>query len=572
MKLRVLMFLLCGFALFWPVASLAADVQATLDRQHVTLGETVTLNLRANGGGMVSVPDLRALSQDFAVLGSSSNTSISIINGQRTSQVTVGVALRPLHAGTLRIPSLSFAGGATTPIDLEVVQTTADAGTGAAATGQKDVFVEATIDPASAYVGQQMVYTVRLFFATDLTSGALEDPQVTGVDLPRLGGEINYQAERGGRRYNVIERRYAAIPQREGHIQIPSVAFQGESVNMANPDAFFGNGTPVTAASPAVDIDVRAAPAQASQGAWLPARALSLSLDGGPAHGDLHVGEPLNVVMSVQATGLPYEALPSLSLPSLDGATVYPDKPVNGTRVEGQWLVGQRQQGFAVVPNRAGTLTIPETTLTWWNVAENHAETARVPARTFNVLPGAGTPPSAPPPVAAANAVPAVAAASQTPAGTGESGIWRTVAVVSLGLWVLSLLAWFLWRRRQPASARIAGAHTEGVTGSASRLRTAFLAEARDNDAGRMAIALLAWARAERPSLQNLGELAQALSAGLQPEAIDALQRKRYAGAEEANLGQRLAAAFNDGFAWQPATETKDASPLPPLYPFKLRR
>ncbi len=572
MKLRVLMFLLCGFAPLWPMASLAADVQATLDRQRVELGESVTLNLRANGGGMVSVPDLRALSPDFAVLGSSSNTSISIINGQRTTQVTVGVALRPLHAGTLRIPSLSFAGGTTPPIDLEVVQATADAGASTAAPGQKDVFVEASIDPASAYVGQQMVYTVRLFFATDLTSGALEDPQVTGVDLPRLGGEINYQAERGGRRYNVIERRYAAIPQREGHIQIPSVMFQGESVNMANPDAFFGNGTPVTASSPAVDIDVRPAPAQASQGAWLPARALSLSLDGGPAHGDLHVGEPLNVVMNLQATGIPYEALPSLSLPSLDGATVYPDKPVNGTRVEGQWLVGQRQQGFAVVPNRAGTLTIPETTLTWWNVVENHAETARVPARTFNVLPGAGTPPSSSTPVSQASTGPTVAAPAQVPAAAGQGGIWRTVAVVSLGLWVLSLLAWLLWRRRQPVSDRVAMARPDASTGSASRFRTVFLAEARGNDAARLAAALLAWARAERPSLQNLGELTQALSAGPQREVIDALQRKQYAGAEEANLGQRLAAAFKDGFAWQPATEADDASPLPPLYPFKLRR
>ena len=90
--------------------------------------------------------------------------------------------------------------------------------------------------------------------------------------------------------------------------------------------------------------------------------------------------------------------------------------------------------------------------------------------------------------------------------------------------------------------------------------------------AGLIAAALLAWARAERSTLQNLGELAQALSAGPQREAIDALQRKQYAGAEEATLGQRLAAAFKDGFAWQPATEAHDASPLPPLYPFKLRR
>jgi hypothetical protein len=412
---------------------------------------------------------------------------------------------------------------------------------------------------------------VRLFFATDLTSGALEDPQVTGIDFRRLGDEINYQAERGGRRYNVIERRYAATPQREGHLQIPSVAFQGESISMANPDAFFGNGTPVTAASPPVDIDVRAAPTQASRGAWLPARALSLTLDGGPAHGDLHVGEPLNLVMNLQATGLPYEALPSLSLPSLEGATVYPDKPVNGTRVEGQWLVGRRQQSFAVVPTRAGTLTIPETTLTWWNVVENHAETARIPAQTLTVLPGAGAPASSAPSVPQASAAPVAAAPAQAAAISQEGTPWRTLALVSLGLWVLSMLAWLAWRWRQRGKAHAPEA-PPAAKAPAARLRTAFLAEARGNDAARQASALLAWARAERPELQNLGELAQALAPGAQRDAIDALQRRRYAGAAEAGLGARLAAAFRDGLAWQPAAGTADASPLPPLYPFNLRR
>ena len=566
MKARYLRIVLCCLACLWPLASMAADVQATLDRNRVELGETVTLNLRANGGAMAATPDLSVLSQDFAVLGSSSNTSLSIINGQRTAQVTVGIALRPLHVGTLRIPALSFAGGTTAPVELEVVQPD----TSAAAAGRKDVFVEATVDPPSAYVGQQMVYTVRLFFATDLTSGALEDPQVAGIDFRRLGDEINYQAERAGRRYNVIERRYAATPQREGHLQIPAVAFQGESVNMANPDAFFGNGTPITAASPAVDIDVRPAPAQAAQAAWLPARSLNLTLDGGPSHGDLHVGEPLNLVMNVQALGLPYEALPALSLPSLDGATVYPDKPVNGTRVEGQWLVGRRQQSFAVVPNRAGKLSIPETTLTWWNVVENHAETARIPAQTFNVLAAAGAPAVPAAPVPQVGATPVVDTAPTQAPVVVEHAWWRIVALASMALWVITVLAWLIWRRRR---ARLAPSASPVEAKSApSHLRNAFLAAARSKDAAGQTSALLAWAQAERPTLRNLGEVAQGLSAGPQREVIEALQRQRYAGAEETGLGERLAAAFKQGFAWQPLEQASNVSPLPPLYPFNVRR
>jgi hypothetical protein len=562
-KARPLLALLWMLVALWPVASRAAEVQATLDRTRVELGETVTLNLRVNGGGMVPAPDLSALRSDFAVLGTSSNTSISIVNGTRSAQVTIGVALRPLHVGTLRIPPLSVAGDTTAPVLLEVVP----ADPAAAAAGRKDVFLEAVADPAGGYVGQQLVYTVRLFFAADLTSGSLEDPLLAGVDVRRLGDEINYQAERGGRRYNVIERRYALIPQRAGRLEIPPLAFQGDMIDMADPNAFFGNATPVSASSPPVTIDVRPLPPQAGKTAWLPAHSLELALDGSPTHGELRVGQPLNLVMSVQATGLPYEALPTLSLPPLEGATVYPDKPVNGTRVDGQWLIGRRQQGFAVVPSRPGKLTIPETTLTWWNVEADRAEVARIPEQTYTVLPAAGT--SAPPPATSVSAPASEPAATRQPV-TSEGLPWRWIALGSLGLWAVSMLGWW-WLRRRPAPA--AKPPVAPVQNAApAKLRAAFLAAARGQDASRQANSLLAWARAERPALQNLGELAQALASESQCAAIAALQRKHYAGTDTPGLGEQLAAAFRDGFVWRVDGSNADASPLPPLYPFNLQR
>ncbi|MFC4528782.1 protein BatD [Dyella halodurans] len=565
MKLRHLLALLWLVACLLPIASRAAEVQATLDRARVELGETVTLNLRADGGGLVQVPDLSVLARDFAVLGTSSNSSVSIVNGNRTAQVVVGVALRPLHEGTLKIPSFSFAGGTTAPLTLEVVAPDPSA----AASGHKDVFLEATVDPASGYVGQQLVYTMRLYFVANLTNGALEDPQLAGVDVRPLGGETNYQAERAGRRYNVVERRYALMPQREGHLVIPPVAFQGDMVNLADPDAFFGNATPVSASSPPVGIDIRPAPAGAARSAWLPARELTLTLDGGPAQGELRVGQPLNLVMSLQATGLPYEALPALSLPTLDGATVYPDKPVNGTRVDGQWIVGRRQQGFAIVPNRAGTLTIPETTLTWWNVVSDHAEVARIPAQSLTVLPATG--PVASPPTHAAQPSPTPVTPAPSVVSITPTTPWRWIALGSFGLWLVSVIGWLWWRRRR-LRAPSEHARSAAAKVTPAQLHSAFLDAARSGDAATQAAALLAWARAERPVLQNLGELSLALAADSQRESIAALQRQHYAGVDESGVGERLAKAFRDGFAWRQDEQAINASPLPPLYPFNLHR
>ncbi|HUH31163.1 MAG TPA: BatD family protein, partial [Rhodanobacter sp.] len=91
----------CLLLLAWPLAAHAVDVQATLDRSTVQLGETVTLNVRIEGAASdVAAPDFSVLNGDFAVLGSSQNRSVSIVNGVRHAELTFGVALRPSHAGT----------------------------------------------------------------------------------------------------------------------------------------------------------------------------------------------------------------------------------------------------------------------------------------------------------------------------------------------------------------------------------------------------------------------------------------------------------------------------------------
>jgi hypothetical protein len=549
--------------LLLPVLAHAAQVQASLDRNQVQLGDTVTLNLRVAGGGLAQAPDLSALAGDFDVLGQSSSTSVSILNGRRSVQFTVGIALRPKRVGQLAIPALDFAGARTRPLSLTVTPPDPTA----AANSGKDVFLEATAQPTQVRVGQQLLFTVRLYFAGSLSSGSLEDPQLPGIDARRLGKDLDYDVVRGGRGYHVIERRYALIPQHAGAIQLPSLRFQGELIDPSDPDSFFAMGTPASAASPPVSIQVQPVPSQWGSSTWLPARALSLSLEGMPADGKLHVGQPLDLAMTVQATGLPYEALPALSLPAIDGATVYPDKPVTGTRNDGQWLLGRRQQNFAVVPGRAGMLTIPAITLKWWNVQSGQAEEARIPAHTLTVLPAAGgASGSATASPAPARAMPPTAPSAAAPAAAAWTPAWRVIglAAVALLLLVGGVLAawWFRRRRTRPDPAA-------PVAASRRAARLAFLAAARGGDAAAQAHALMAWARSERPGLASLGALAEALDAPAQREAIGQLQRRRFAAAA-GGPAPDLAAAFRQGFSWREA-RSGDGPSLPPLYPFKLR-
>jgi hypothetical protein len=400
--LRFLAIALCCWLLPWLAH---AQVQASLDRSTAQLGDTVTLNLRSQTAPLAA-PDLSPLSADFEVLGKSSGSTTSFVNGQRTVEYSYGVALRPLHQGTLRIPPLTVGNETTQPLTLEV---TAPSASSQAASGP--VFVEATIDPSHAYVGQQLSLSVKLYYTANLANASLGDPRIDGVDVSRIGGDTDYQAERNGRIYNVIERRYVLVPQRAGELTIPPIPFQGDLLDPNDPDSFLGMGAPVSAQSRPLSVTINAAPADWGSAAWLPARKLSLMLDGLPdAASPLRVGQPFNLTLSMEATGLPFEALPSLSLPALDGATAYPDKPVTGNRADGPWVVGRRQQAFAIVPGKAGTLTVPAITVKWWNVLTDRAETATIPEHRFTVLSASGAPaPAVTPPATAGSSAPAAA-------------------------------------------------------------------------------------------------------------------------------------------------------------------
>jgi len=228
---RRLVFLLVFMLL--PAATLAqVTARANLDRTQVRMGETVALTITVDGLQQAAPPDLSPLSGDFTVLGSSTNSSLSIINGQRTLRTEFGVALRPNHPGTITIPALDVAGQRTSPLSLHVD----DAGAAAPSSRQGPVFLEASADTDHAIVGQAISYTVRLLYALDLADGSLADPQTAGLSMRRVGNDSNYQAQRNGTTYRVLERHYVVFAQHAGKLTIPPVNFQGEALDQRGPE------------------------------------------------------------------------------------------------------------------------------------------------------------------------------------------------------------------------------------------------------------------------------------------------------------------------------------------------
>jgi hypothetical protein len=552
-------YLMLAFALAMPSMAMAqsAPPVASLDRSTVGVGETVTLNIEI-GDESTDAPDLAPLMTDFVVLGTSTNHSLSIVNGRREAHTILGVALRPRHEGQLTVPALAVGGQHTQPVSLAVAAST-DTNASAA---DRPVVLEGKAEPTQAYVGQQIDYTLRLYFAVNLADGQLGDPSAEGAEVRRVGQDANYQSTRGSRRFNVIERHYAIFPQRAGSLEIQPPTFQGTAVDPTDAGSFFGAGAPVSAVADRVHVNVRDRPSSAPDAAWIPARELKLALEGMPADGKGRVGQPITLTMRLDAVGMPFEALPALSLPKIEGADVYPDKAVTGGGTSGAWVTGRRQQGFAVVPTHGGTLHIPETTLHWWNVVTDKAEVATLPARDIEIVAGAGATPLPATGGSVAGPSASVSAPAAGPTSSTPSTPWRWLFLAAVVVWLITVAAWlFLGRRRGPANVAVPGPREPLRERPA---REAFLSST-SADPATLDRLLLAWAQTVRPSLRSTGALSAALGSADQRTAIAMLQRARFAGG--AVDGTALKAAFARGLAWSIEPGGDGPSGLPPLYP-----
>jgi hypothetical protein len=552
-------------ALFVSLLAFADDkagVRAWLDRDSMHLGETVTLNVEADGSAS-GQPDFSALAPDFNVLGTQSSQQVSIVNGARSAKTLWAVGLEPKREGPITIAPIAIGQAHTAPIRLSVLPATS-----AAQQAGGDLFLEASAEPLDPYVQQQVRYTVKLYYAFDLTDGNLGEPKVDGLATQRIGQDKQYIATIGTRRYHVLERHYALTPERSGAIAIPALAFRGSVLDASDPAAFFGRGRSVSARSEALHLEVKPKPAAWTQSTWLPAASLLLQ-DQGELPTEVHVGEPITRTIRMQAQGLGYEQLPELQLAAPEGAEIYPDKADTRTRDDGEWLYGERVRKFAFVPDRPGTLEVPGLSVNWWDTVHDRLETAQLPARTVKVLPAAGSTSRAAPgtgSVAApmpANGLPAAASAFDE---ASRIGLWKMIAAIGFVLWAATMLAWWSSRRFARMPPRVP-TRVSNVDSTAQR--AAFLRACSLGDLAGAERALVAWARNERADVRNLGELAARLADDAQRTATSALQRVRYAGESIDGIATRLQQAFRTGITWSdaPRRAASTADPLPPLYP-----
>ncbi|MEW6220937.1 MAG: BatD family protein [Thermodesulfobacteriota bacterium] len=561
-----------------PAVQAAAGLEAWLDRDQVSLGETVQLTIKAEGR-VSGEPDTTPLERDFHVLGTSSGSSIQITGGQMSSTTTWQITLAPRREGVLAIGPLELDGRFSNALSLTVTAAPAPRADSGA-----DLFLETEVEPGTPYARQQVLYRVRLFHAVPLTEGSLSAPQPDNTLMEQLGEDQAQELTRQNRRYRVIERTYALFPQETGQLTLPPPVFRGmvrERDQRRDPRQFFfgndpfgmlgGTTRPVRIAGQPFTLTVRPAPLDAAGVPRLPAFSLELAEEWQPEEARIRVGEAVTRAITVTAQGQTGAALPEPAAGAVEGFKVYPDKAELTSAQGRDGITGTRRQKTAFIPTRPGTYTLPGISLPWWDVASDQARESHLPPRTIFVLPGdqpaeaAASPPSPATPAAPATAAPAAPLAGPAAAGGPVLG---PAATLAMGIaWLSTLLLWWRDRRRYRRPPPDGDRHPSAPARLAEAGKAVAAACAAHDPAGARQ-ALLLWAAARWPTDPPPGLSAIATRLG-DPDLtteIDLLGRRLFAAQPAPWDGQRLAQLFRQAAAAHRPEKKKNPT-LPALYP-----
>ncbi|WP_101925125.1 MULTISPECIES: BatD family protein [Luteimonas] len=531
---------LCG------LVSAQDTTRAWLDRDRIALGETTTLNIETQQPG-VDAPDWSVLDREFEATGHTSRRQVELRDGRRVDRTLFAVALRPRREGVLTVPALRIGAETTAPLPLSVGP--------ARIAGSRDgapAFIEAEVDVQSPYVQQSVGYTLRLYYATQLVSGQLDQPAPDGAALQRVGDDVQYAREIDGRRYAVVERRFQIVPERSGTLTIPGAHFEGRGVGGSGMfDDIFNRGPRLLQANgPPSVLTVRPVPAGAPQ-PWLPLYAVEARWLDAPR--DARAGEATTLVAEVRYDGSVAAQLPELRAPAVPGAQVFAEPP----QIEEHFDGGRPQvvlvRRFSIVPDAPGTLQVPGPGIAWWDARAGTARTTALPPVTLQVAPGSGPAVSAP----------SNEARTPSTGSAPDAPVWRWPVLAGLAGAAL-LLAALAWRRR-----RITGQVPPAMSAAVAAPRTTPLQLRQLLQSGGQDDVSAALCALVTPPAASLDALRTRLRDPAQRDALDQWQRARWAQGDVAAARAALQAAFRDGADTivdpGPAPATRDT--LPPLYP-----
>jgi hypothetical protein len=318
-----------------------------------------------------------------------------------------------------------------------------------------------------AWVGQRVTLAITLF-TPDLFAGAptFALPTVPGaVVLPPVGSPVIGSETIGDVTFTTQRHEFRVYAQRAGVVRIPEFAIRFES------NAGFGQ--PIIerhVTSEAVSFTAKTPPGAVELRTIIAAHDLRVTDGWQPEPKAPVVGDAFIRTVTVTGDDVPGMVFPAFRLDEVDGLAAYPKEPVTNDQTERGALTGQRIETITYVCEAEGTATVPDRTLTWFDLDANALKTVNVPGRTFTIARAANS---------------GSTSDSDAPAPNARSGEWQDFVMIGFVLVLCGILAALAWR----PCVRFYEKRSESERAYFARLRRA----CQSDDPHAVYVALLLW-------------------------------------------------------------------------------
>ncbi len=370
----------------------AGSATAKLDRTRASLDDEVMLTINVNGSA--DTPELpSALYSDFEVQSSGTSNQVSFINGRMSSSTRYTYTLVPKRAGTLTVPAIPVTvdGTRTTtePIQLAV----ATANTANPQQAGEEIWLTAELTPItgerqSVFVGEQLVYTLRVFARVNASCPSLKIPDFPNTATYDLGQQREYRTTIDGEEVSVVEVRRAVFPDKAGALEVAGIRMSCtiERNNRRRNDPFgnmFGidNGVRKVIRSKTLFMSVEALPEPPAGFSGLVGE---VTVAAGFSKPEANVGDSVTLSLAVRGTAQMTSA-PEPAVALQDAFKIYDDKPSVRYDTTGPHLIGERAFSKALVAQKRGKLDAPPASLVYFDPTTRSYREAKSERLTISI-------------------------------------------------------------------------------------------------------------------------------------------------------------------------------------------
>jgi len=370
---------------FWPIiifmlclpVQVFADISLSLklDRMEALRSEGIKMTIGVSGEHIDSEQIHVKGLEDFFMNYSGSSTQIQFMNSVKSVSLNYIYYIQPKKTGNFTIgPAIVDIGGRpyrSNTVEL-VVKTDMSPAEGDA--GAAPVFLTAGLSADRVFVGQQLVYTLRLFRREKVGSVSLGLPEDQGLVFNKLGEPSEYQKVVSGKTYAVYEMRYEFIPDRQGILSIKPATMSmvvyeqtGRPSRGLFDHPFFSRSTPkpMSVESNSLELTVLPLPEQGRPYDYSSLIGeFEIEADIDPVR--IIQGQSASLTVTVSGAGN-IQHIPDIKLPDIPSAKIYADKSVMQTGPAHSGIKGSKTMKWAIVPEAQGVYEIPSLTLNYFD-------------------------------------------------------------------------------------------------------------------------------------------------------------------------------------------------------------